>query len=132
MMKDEEKRPCETVGAVALDGQGRLAAASSTGGLSVQIPGRVGDSCLWGAGIFVSPHGAATATGVGEAIYEGHLSRRALERSAVIRSIGDAVREVVEQYPLGIPVAVLIIDKDGKCSWADNDEGRLPVSVRGG
>lgn len=130
MAHRNDDRPCETVGAVALDGQGRLAATSSTGGLSVQIPGRVGDSCVWGAGLHVKPWGAATATGVGEAIYERHLCRLALERLATREHIGRVTREVVELFPPGIPVGILMVDASGEHAWADNDEGRLPVAVR--
>jgi beta-aspartyl-peptidase (threonine type) len=55
-----------TVGAVALDHGGRLAAATSTGGVSFKLPGRVGDSALPGAGTYAGPAGAVSATGKGE------------------------------------------------------------------
>ena len=60
--------PKGTVGAVALDEQGRLAAATSTGGVSFKLPGRIGDSPICGAGTYASPWAAASATGYGEAI----------------------------------------------------------------
>lgn len=57
-----------TVGAVALDGAGHLAAATSTGGLEGQPPGRVGDSAIVGAGTWADDRTVAvSATGVGEA-----------------------------------------------------------------
>ena len=56
----------DTVGAVALDGGGRLAAGSSTGGVFGQMPGRVGDAPVFGAGVYASPDAAAVGTGVGE------------------------------------------------------------------
>src|SRR5439155_8641480 len=57
-----------TVGAVALDADGRLAAATSTGGTRGQRPGRVGDSPLIGAGTFADSTCAVSATGDGEHI----------------------------------------------------------------
>jgi L-asparaginase len=64
-----------TVGAVALDGQGRLAAATSTGGRGMERVGRVSDSCTV-AGNFATCRGAAAATGVGEQIVETGLCVR--------------------------------------------------------
>ncbi|OFV89812.1 MAG: hypothetical protein A3J75_03575, partial [Acidobacteria bacterium RBG_16_68_9] len=58
-----------TVGAVAVDATGHVAAATSTGGLTHKLPGRVGDSALIGAGTYADDRaGAASATGHGEAI----------------------------------------------------------------
>ncbi len=55
-----------TVGAVALDARGHTAAATSTGGTSGKLPGRVGDSPLLGAGTYADAHAAVSATGQGE------------------------------------------------------------------
>jgi L-asparaginase / beta-aspartyl-peptidase len=60
----------DTVGAVALDEQGRLAAGSSTGGVFAKMPGRVGDAPIFGAGTFASPAAAVVGTGVGEVFLE--------------------------------------------------------------
>src|SRR5205823_14594599 len=56
-----------TVGAVALDSNGRLAAATSTGGYTGKLPGRVGDSPLVGAGTYADDLCAVSGTGLGEA-----------------------------------------------------------------
>ena len=56
----------DTVGAVALDDDGGLAAASSTGGVFGKLPGRVGDSPIFGAGIYADENVAVIGTGVGE------------------------------------------------------------------
>ena len=57
----------DTVGALAIDQKGDLAAADSTGGVSLKLPGRIGDSPILGAGLYADNRtGAATATGVGE------------------------------------------------------------------
>jgi beta-aspartyl-peptidase (threonine type) len=69
-----------TVGAVALDARGHLAAATSTGGMVGKRPGRVGDSPLPGAGTYADDEaGAASATGHGERILQVTLTRAAID-----------------------------------------------------
>src|SRR5690606_21673613 len=55
-----------TIGAVALDTNGKLAAATSTGGLSGKMPGRVGDTPIIGAGCWADERAAVSCTGLGE------------------------------------------------------------------
>jgi L-asparaginase / beta-aspartyl-peptidase len=69
-----------TVGAVALDDQGRLFAATSTGGTCCKLPGRVGDSPLIGSGCYAdSETGAVSSTGYGEAIMKVILAKTACD-----------------------------------------------------
>ena len=69
-------RPTGTVGAVALDAAGNLAAATSTGGTAGKYPGRVGDSCLIGCGCYAdNGTGAVSATGYGEHIMKVVLAK---------------------------------------------------------
>jgi beta-aspartyl-peptidase (threonine type) len=76
-----------TVGAVALDRQGTIAAATSTGGVAGKLPGRVGDTPIIGAGTYADSRlGGVSCTGSGEAIIRVVLARRALE---VLRDAGD-------------------------------------------
>lgn len=65
----------ETVGAVCLDATGQLAAATSTGGLTGQRPGRVGDSPLIGAGTWADQNVAVSCTGQGEAFVRAGAAR---------------------------------------------------------
>jgi len=75
-----------TVGAVALDGNGHLAAATSTGGTTGQLPGRIGDTPLIGAGTWADDRSCAvSATGDGEALI---LSVFAHEVDALVRLAG--------------------------------------------
>ena len=67
----------DTVGAVALDAEGRLAAGSSTGGVFGKMPGRVGDSPVFGAGFYASELAAVVGTGVGELFLETLACARA-------------------------------------------------------
>jgi beta-aspartyl-peptidase (threonine type) len=57
----------DTVGAVAIDSDGNVAAAASTGGLTMKLPGRIGDTPIIGAGLYAdNSSGAVTVTGTGE------------------------------------------------------------------
>jgi L-asparaginase / beta-aspartyl-peptidase len=67
-----------TVGAVAMDYRGNLAAATSTGGMAGKLTGRIGDSAIIGAGFFATNSGAASATGTGEAILRMASCREAV------------------------------------------------------
>lgn len=70
------KRYFSTVGAIALDSYGDLAAGASTGGIAAMLPGRVGDTSIIGAGIFAeNSFGAAACTGIGEYIIRLSLSK---------------------------------------------------------
>jgi len=66
-----------TVGAVALDSHGRLAAATSTGGIFDKLPGRVGDTPLIGCGTYADANAAVSCTGSGEDIIRTTLARHA-------------------------------------------------------
>lgn len=84
-----------TIGAVARDRQGRLAAATSTGGMTNKRAGRVGDTPILGAGTWADRHVAISCTGTGEAFLR---SAAAHEVSALMRlagkSLADATAEV--------------------------------------
>jgi beta-aspartyl-peptidase (threonine type) len=67
VLAGQARGPGGTVGAVVRDGQGHLAAATSTGGLTGKLPGRLGDSPVIGAGTWADHHAAVSATGEGEA-----------------------------------------------------------------
>ncbi len=71
----------DTVGAVALDNAGHLAAATSTGGMSWKSPGRIGDSPIVGAGFYADDAlGAVSTTGWGETIARSLLAYQAVSR----------------------------------------------------
>jgi len=74
--RDRATKTLETVGAVALDAHGDLAAGASTGGISVMLPGRVGHSPLIGSGVYADNEGAAVSmTGIGEGIIRAGLAK---------------------------------------------------------
>ena len=83
-----------TVGAVARDSAGALAAATSTGGTRGQLPGRIGDSPLIGAGTYADADCAISATGDGEAIIR---TVAAHEVAALVRHAGLQLAEACER-----------------------------------
>jgi beta-aspartyl-peptidase (threonine type) len=95
MITDYARRHLEvgdTVGAVALDADGRLAAATSTGGMPGQTPGRVGDSAIVGAGTYARDGAAAcSVTGDGEAILRATLARDVIAMIELDRELDPVV-----------------------------------------
>jgi beta-aspartyl-peptidase (threonine type) len=110
-----------TVGAVAVDVHGAIAAATSTGGVPGKLFGRVGDSALIGAGTFAHAFGAASATGQGEAIILSALCREAVlaladgSPQAVAR---EAIAEMIDAT--GAEAGIILVDRRGRVGYAHN------------
>ncbi len=86
----------ETVGAVALDRRGDLAAGASTGGIAFMLPGRVGDTPLIGCGVYAdNEKGAVSMTGVGESIVRLTLAKDIVDRLGPDERIASAVRRAL-------------------------------------
>ena len=119
-----DPHPRGTVGAVALDATGGIAAATSTGGLPSKRPGRVGDTPLVGAGFFADREAAgASATGHGEAIMTVALARAVVERVRAGEPVDTAARAAVAA--LGAPRVggrggVVALDARGRPAAAFN------------
>ncbi len=110
-----------TVGAVAVDMHGAIAAATSTGGVPGKLFGRVGDSALIGAGTFAHAFGAASATGQGEAIILTALCREAvlaLEDATPHAVAREAIREMIDAT--GAEAGLILIDRRGRIGYAHN------------
>ena len=105
-----------TVGACAVDQNGQVAAATSTGGTPGKRPGRVGDSPLVGAGNFADAEGgAASATGHGEAILRVCMTRFAVDLLRAGSAAPDAARAAVAEVRrrTGTDVGIILVDKAG-------------------
>lgn len=90
--------PHDTIGVVCLDDSGRLAGACSTSGTPFKRPGRVSDSCIIGAGLYVEPEaGAAVATGEGELIIGACSSFHAVEMMRGGATPLEALRTVLQR-----------------------------------
>ena len=114
-----------TVGAVAIGTDGIPAAAVSTGGRWMKLPGRVGDSAILGAGVFAQMRlGAACATGTGEEIIRCALSMRACEwmRGGSAQSAATkAVRFITKTRGQGT-AGIITVDHRGRVGAARNTE----------
>lgn len=107
----------DTVGCVALDLEGRMAAGTSTGGTANKMPGRVGDVPMVGCGFYADNRlGGASSTGWGEAIAKVLLARLALDR---LEKSGDpqeaaraAIRELQER--VGGDGGIILLAPDGR------------------
>jgi len=112
-----------TVGAVALDARGVLAAATSTGGVSGKLHGRIGDSAIIGAGTFADARGAASATGQGEAIMKASLCREAMAMLGRGEPRAAAERAIAELAAMtGGQAGIVMIDRRGRIGFAHNAE----------
>ena len=104
-----------TVGAVARDRAGHLAAATSTGGIVYKRAGRVGDSPIPGAGTWADPHAAISATGDGEAILRVALARGIAARVAAGAELRAAAIAGLEELAriTGGSAGVIAVDRRG-------------------
>ena len=122
-----------TVGCVAFDSAGRLAVATSTGGIFNKLPGRVGDSPLIGCGTYANDIGAVSCTGHGEAII-----RVVLAKSTVDMLNTELSPQAAAELAVGLLAAktastagLILIDRQGKIGYARNTS-HMPVCAMSG
>ncbi|RLG87289.1 MAG: asparaginase [Thermoprotei archaeon] len=117
----------DTVGAIAIDSSGNVAASASTGGIWFKMPGRIGDSSIVGAGFYAdNKAGAASASGIGEIIMLMMVCKRVIDFIYQGLSVVEATKRVVENITKvkGIDnVGVIALDIYGNASVAFNTEG---------
>jgi L-asparaginase / beta-aspartyl-peptidase len=114
-LKDHPEYAGGTVGAAAVDVNGVLAAATSTGGVTMKLVGRVGDSPLAGAGNYASDRVAASATGTGEYVMRSLAGRsisEAVERGA---TLANAVKDMLDRLgrDFDADVGIIAVDASG-------------------
>jgi len=113
----------DTVGAVALDMHGNLAAGTSTGGTLSKAPGRVGDSSLIGCGCYADNQSAAVSlTGWGEPIMKLVLGKWAVDRVAAGSAPQDAATDAINYLfnRLGGHGGIILLGPDGRLGIAHN------------
>jgi len=125
-----------TVGAVACDRDGHLAAATSTGGLTNKMPGRISDTSIVGAGVYANDATCAVScTGTGERFiracvaYDIHARMRYL-KDDVATAAGDAIVHGLE--PLDGRGGVIAVSRDGQIAMPFNSTGMYRAWVRAG
>lgn len=123
---EEEKEVIDrpnTVGCVALDSNGDLAAGTSTGGVMNQPAGRVGDSAVVGCGLFAeNPLGACSTTGDGESIIPVVLSKTAIDLMKGGRHPDEAAQMAIETLASKVSgeAGCILLDPQGRVGWAHN------------
>ena len=122
----------DTIGLIALDQHGNLAAACTTSGAAFKLPGRVGDSPLIGSGLYAdNDAGAAAATGRGEEIARTCGSFAVVEHMRQGKSPQEACEAVVQHLIARVPsarpyqMAYIAIDKYGNWGAAAARSGFL-------
>lgn len=113
----------DTVGAVALDTRGNVAAGTSTGGTLNKAPGRVGDSSLIGCGCYADNLSAAVSlTGWGEPIMKLVLGKWAVDRVAAGASPDEAAHAAIAYLfdRLGGHGGIILLSPDGRMGLAHN------------
>jgi beta-aspartyl-peptidase (threonine type) len=116
----------DTVGAIALDKDGNTAAATSTGGFPLKLPGRIGDSPLIGCGNYADNHsGACSATGIGEVAIRLVLAKTACNYMEAGKTAQKAVEQAIglvnQRIPTGYnSMGLIALDVHGRVGAAHN------------
>ncbi|HOE90056.1 MAG TPA: isoaspartyl peptidase/L-asparaginase family protein [Sphaerochaeta sp.] len=119
-----------TVGVVALDQAGRLVAGTSTGGIRMKMPGRVGDSAIPGAGTYCTREIGLSATGEGEKILRMCLTYQSARDYLNTGKLTDSLRKNVKRASeIDCICGLIAFTRDGEFSFAHNG-AFMPVYYR--
>ena len=124
-----------TVGAVACDAAGHVAAATSTGGLTAKRWGRIGDSPLIGAGTYADDRACAVScTGAGEYFIRASAAHEIAARVRLSgENVVDAAAAVIAEIgSMGGKGGVIVVGADGAGGWAFNTPGMYRAIARAG
>ena len=125
-----EDRSHGTVGAVAMDSNGELAAATSTGGTFGKLEGRVGDTPIIGAGTWADRNVAVSCTGTGEYFIRTGAAHAVACRVRAGMSLSQAIDEVLADVrQLGGDGGIIAVDSLGSIEMIYNSRGMKRASV---
>jgi beta-aspartyl-peptidase (threonine type) len=123
-----------TVGAVARDREGNIAAGTSTGGLALRLPGRIGDTPLIGSGTHADDSGGCSVTGVGEGAIRLALAKATCDLihhgSSPQRAADQSVRHL--QRRLGMKIGIIAVDARGRVGSAHSTADLCCALVKSG
>ena len=132
---DVVRKKLGTIGACAVDGMGRVAACTSTGGTVYKRPGRVGDAPIIGAGTYANDEeAAASSTGFGEAILKVTMARSACARvreGASPREAAAFAVSLLRERAQG-EGGIILSGPDGRLGWAYNTPRMSRALIRAG
>ena len=109
----EEAIFTDTVGAAAMDKNGLFAVASSTGGASPMLLGRVGDTAMAGCGFYAGPLGAIAVTGLGEEIIRRITAKTLYDRLNKGETAEEICKKGVAMFPRHVAIGVIIVSASG-------------------
>jgi isoaspartyl peptidase/L-asparaginase-like protein (Ntn-hydrolase superfamily) len=119
----------DTVGVVVRTGEGRYAAALSTGGTTLALRGRIGDVPLLGDGLYAGRHGAVAATGKGEAIIREQVARAVYRHLEAGLPANDAIRLAIRDIRPDEGVGVIAVCESG---WGALATSQMAWALREG
>ncbi|MFW5968690.1 MAG: isoaspartyl peptidase/L-asparaginase [Persicimonas sp.] len=118
----DDKPGTGTIGVVAMDEAGRLAAGTSTGGRGFERPGRVSDSAM-PAGNYADEHAAVSCTGVGEDIIDACLAARICVRVCDGVTLEEALEtSFAECDARDFRLGAIAVDRHGRIGWGKTSE----------
>lgn len=109
----------ESIGAIAIDVFGNVAATLSTGGIVFHLPGRVSDVPIRGGGIYASIKGATTITGRGEVIAKEMIAKK-VDDYLSEHSAEEAAKDMIQEFE--IDFGIIVVDQDCKVGVAYNTD----------
>jgi beta-aspartyl-peptidase (threonine type) len=121
---------CDTVGAVAVDAEGRLASGASTSGWPGKLVGRIGDTPIIGSGVYANDVAAACCTGKGEQILRITMARIAVNYVEAGHSVKDAAGRIMadlRQKTSG-QAGLLLVDRNGNLA-VRYDTPHMPTAI---
>jgi len=121
---------CDTVGAVAVDAEGRIAAGASTSGWPGKLAGRIGDSPIIGAGVYANGIAAACCTGKGEQILRITMARMAVYRVEEGLGVEEASGRIMDELRQKTSGEAGIILADSRGNMAVRfDTAHMPTAI---
>ena len=121
-----------TVGAVAIDKEGNISAATSTGGMTNKMPGRVGDTPIVGSGTWAQNNVCGvSSTGHGEFFIKFQVAKEVCTRMEYLnQSLKDSSHNIIKELnDIGASGGLIAIDKDANISTPFNTEGMIRGSL---
>ena len=121
-----------TVGAVAIDKEGNISAATSTGGMTNKMPGRVGDTPIVGSGTWAQNNVCGvSSTGHGEFFIKFQVAKEVCTRMEYLnQSLKDSSHNIIKELNhIGASGGLIAIDKDANISTPFNTEGMIRGSL---
>lgn len=112
-----------TVGAVVVDSRGRLASATSTGGMTGKVPGRIGDTPIIGGGYWADSSVAVSCTGIGELFMRAGTARLLAARMALLGESLEMAASASLEHTGPACGGLIAVDATGGCTLPFNAEG---------